>query len=138
MASAASADSAASPVSGAPAAPEPAEIEYDITVRIDPVQRSIQGSSIITVKTKEELTLVLGRRFGVVSARIDADPLGPAASSRNLRAWSIASSKQAPRRIEVQWRIMVWMIKVETIAGERLGVGEVVAVSKFEMISDPR
>jgi aminopeptidase N len=104
MACAASADSAASPVPGAPTTPEPAEIEYDITVRIDPVQRSIQGNSIITVKTTEELTLMLGRRFGVVSARIDADPLGPAASSRNLRAWSIASSKQAPRRIEVQWR----------------------------------
>ena len=95
---------AASAVPEAPAAPEPAEIEYDITVRIDPAQRSIQGRSIITVRTAEELTLVLGRRFGVVSARIDTVPLGPAASSGNLRAWSIASNKQAPRRIEVQWR----------------------------------
>ena len=62
----------------APAAPEAAEIEYDITVRIDPAQRSIQGNSIITVKKGEELTLVLGRRFGVMSARIDGVALGPA------------------------------------------------------------
>ncbi|HVW64789.1 MAG TPA: M1 family aminopeptidase [Nitrosospira sp.] len=104
IASAASADSGASAASQAPTAPEPAEIEYDITVRIDPTQRSIEGNSIITVKKGEELTLLLGRRFGVLSARIDGVALGPAASSGNLRAWSIPSSEQTPRRIEVQWR----------------------------------
>jgi aminopeptidase N len=104
IAFAASADPAASAVPQGAAAPEPADIEYDITVRIDPAQRSIQGNSIITVKKGEELTLVLGRRFGVMSARIDGVPLGPAASSGSLRAWSIPGSEQAPRRIEVQWR----------------------------------
>lgn len=104
IASAASADSGVSVAPQAPAAQEPADIEYDITVRIDPAQRSIQGNSIITVKKGEELTLVLGRRFGVLSARIDGVALGPAASSGNLRAWSIPGSEQTPRRIEVEWR----------------------------------
>ena len=48
-----------------------AEIDYDITVRIDPVARTIEGRSVITVRTSEELTLMLGRRFETMHARVD-------------------------------------------------------------------
>jgi aminopeptidase N len=92
--------SAASPV----VADDTAEIDYDITVRIDPVARTIEGRSVITAKTAEELTLVLGRRFEVMHARVDAAPLGPAATTGKMRAWRISGDQRIPRRIEIHWR----------------------------------
>ncbi|WP_255398976.1 M1 family metallopeptidase [Nitrosovibrio sp. Nv6] len=83
------------------------DIHYDITVNIDPVARSIEGRSVITANTPEELTLVLGRRFGVMHARVDGTSLGPAASMGKMRAWGIsgiAGEGQLPRRIEVHWQ----------------------------------
>src|SRR5687768_1709989 len=62
-----------------------AEVQYDITVQIDPVARSIEGRSVITVNTPDELTLMLGRRFGVMHARVDGTSLGPAASMGKMR-----------------------------------------------------
>lgn len=81
-----------------------AEIDYDITVRIDPVARTIEGHSVITAKTPDELTLVLGRRFEVMHARVDAAPLRPAAITGRMRAWRISGDQQIPRRIEIRWR----------------------------------
>ena len=40
-----------------------AEVRYDITVRIDPAARKLEGRTVITANTSEELTLMLGRRF---------------------------------------------------------------------------
>ncbi|SCY21867.1 hypothetical protein SAMN05216420_103222 [Nitrosospira sp. Nl5] len=95
----------AEPVSASPAvADDTAEIDYDITVRIDPVARTIEGRSVITAKTAEELTLVLGRRFEVMHARVDASPLGPAATTGRMRAWRISGDQRTPRRIELHWR----------------------------------
>ncbi len=81
-----------------------AEVHHDITVQIDPVARSIEGRSVITVNTPDELTLMLGRRFGVMYARLDGTSLGPAASMGKMRAWGISGDQRMPRRIEVRWR----------------------------------
>src|SRR5687768_16082416 len=78
------------PVLGITGASAAAEVQYDIHVQIDPVARSIKGRSVITANTAEELTLVIGRRFEVMHARVDADPIGPAATVGNLRAWRIS------------------------------------------------
>ncbi len=82
----------------------PAEVQYDISVRIDPVGRKLEGSSVITAHTAEELTLVLGRRFEVMQARVGDDPIGPSVSMGNMRAWRIRGEQKLPRRIEVYWR----------------------------------
>ncbi len=100
----ATATSAESTKSAASTAAADAEIDYDITVRIDPVARTIEGRSVITAKTSEELTLVLGRRFEVTHGRVDAASLGLSAITGKMRAWRISSDKQIPRRIEVHWR----------------------------------
>ncbi|WP_074798538.1 M1 family metallopeptidase [Nitrosospira briensis] len=84
-------------------AADTAEVHYDITVRIDPVARSIEGRSVITVNTPDELTLMLGRRFGVMHARVDGTSLGPAASMGKMRVWGISGGQKIPRRIEVRW-----------------------------------
>ena len=36
-------------------------VRYDISVHIDPVERTLRGRSVITANTREELTLVIGR-----------------------------------------------------------------------------
>ena len=54
--------------------------------------------------SSEELTLVLGRRFGVLSAQVNGTSLGPAASMGKVRAWRVFNDKGLPRRIEVHWR----------------------------------
>ncbi|MEO6562868.1 MAG: M1 family aminopeptidase [Nitrosospira sp.] len=81
-----------------------AEIDYDITVRIDPVARTIEGRSVITASTPEELTLMLGRRFETMHARVDAAPLGPSATTGRMRAWRISGGQPVPRRIVIHWR----------------------------------
>ncbi len=81
-----------------------AEVRYDITVRIDPVARKLEGRTVITANTSEELTLMLGRRFEVMHARVDDSPLGPAVTRGNLRGWRVSGEQQIPRRIEVHWR----------------------------------
>jgi aminopeptidase N len=80
------------------------EVHYDIAVRLDPVARRIEGRSVITANTPEELTLVIGRRFEVMHGRVDAAPLGPAATIGRMRAWRIFGDEKLPRRIEIHWR----------------------------------
>ncbi|HET7061811.1 MAG TPA: M1 family aminopeptidase [Nitrosospira sp.] len=87
-----------------PKAPEPPQIHYDITVRIDPAARRIEGRTIIIANTSEELALMLGRRFEVLNAQVDDSSIGPAATVRNMRGWRIPGEKQLPRRIEMHWR----------------------------------
>ncbi|PTR13944.1 hypothetical protein C8R31_10837 [Nitrosospira sp. Nsp2] len=86
------------------ATPVSAEVHYDITVRLDPVARKIEGRSVITANTPEELTLVIGRRFEVMRGRVDAEPFGPAATMGRMRGWRILGDKKLPRRIEIHWR----------------------------------
>lgn len=81
-----------------------AEVQYDISVRIDPVARRLEGRSVITAHTAEELTLVLGRRFEVMQARVGEDPIGPSVSMGTMRAWRVSGEQKLPRRIEIHWR----------------------------------
>lgn len=81
------------------------EIDYDIHVKIDPIARSIEGRSIITVKGTPELQLVLGRRFEVIGASIEGQPLEEIEdASQRYHAWHIPFSLGQPYRIEIQWR----------------------------------
>ncbi|SFW26986.1 hypothetical protein SAMN05216414_11042 [Nitrosovibrio sp. Nv17] len=84
--------------------PEQAQIGYDMTVRIDPVARTLEGRSVITVNTSEELSLVLGRRFEVTRGRVGTAQLGLSAITGEMRVWRVFANAQMPRRIEVHWR----------------------------------
>ena len=101
VASPASATSSATP--HAPAASS--EVHYDITVRLDPVARKIEGRSVITANTPEELTLLIGRRFEVMHGRVDDSALWPPRNdAQDARMANSGSGKQLPRRIEMHWR----------------------------------
>ncbi|SCX47608.1 hypothetical protein SAMN05720354_10751 [Nitrosospira sp. Nsp1] len=97
-------NSASAASATSPEAADAVEITYEIEVRIDPVAHSIEGRSVIMANSSEELTLVLGRRFGVLSAQVNGTSLGPAASMGKVRAWRVFNEKGLPRRIEVRWR----------------------------------
>ncbi|MBM3356465.1 MAG: M1 family peptidase [Betaproteobacteria bacterium] len=82
-----------------------AAVEYDITVRIDPVARSIEGRSVITASARGPLTLALARRFEVTRVLADGTPLGAgSAEAGALRTWRLAGGRGASRRIEIDWR----------------------------------
>jgi aminopeptidase N len=52
------------------------QIEYDMTVTIDPVKRTIEGVSMITVEWPRELQLLLGGAYEVTQAEFNDGPLG--------------------------------------------------------------
>ena len=79
-------------------------VRYDISVHIDPVERTLRGRSVITANTREELTLVIGRRFEVLKARVDDEQIGSSATVGAMRAWRIPGEEKLPRRIEIEWR----------------------------------
>lgn len=81
------------------------EIDYDIHVKIDPIARSIEGRSIITVKNTPEQQLILGRRFEVVGASIEGQPLEVIEDpGGRYHAWHVPFSMGVGYRIAIQWR----------------------------------
>lgn len=81
------------------------EIDYDIHVKIDPIARSIEGRSIITVKNTPEQQLILGRRFEVIGASIEGQPLEAIDDpSGRYHAWHVPFSMGVGYRIAIQWR----------------------------------
>ncbi len=66
------------------------EVNYDISVDIDPVSRTLKGQSIISVKKPGELILRLGRRFEVTFAMMNGRALGPGRDNPDLaHVWRI-------------------------------------------------
>ncbi len=81
------------------------EIDYDIHVKIDPIARSIEGRSTITVKNTPDSQLILGRRFEVIGVSIEGQPLETIEDpDGRYHAWHIPFSMGVGYRIEVQWR----------------------------------
>lgn len=81
------------------------KIDYDIHVSIDPVARTIDGRSIISVTKPGELLLRLGRQFEVTHAIIDGMELGPGRDKPGLQhTWHIPFDFGRLRRIEIHWQ----------------------------------
>ena len=81
------------------------EIDYDMTVRIDPITRSIEGKSIVTVKKPRELTLTLGSPFEVTQVTIDGHALGAGREQNNQPyTWQIPFTFRQQHQFEIHWR----------------------------------
>lgn len=99
----------ASTVSIALAAPPLAKdssiVEYDIVVYIDPVAQTIEGRSVITTKSPNELILSLGRRFRAIRVLDDGVILKSVSTNYGMmQSWQIPGSQRVPRHIEVHWQ----------------------------------
>lgn len=95
------------PVAGVPAAMQNGgnKIDYDIHVNVDPIARTIDGRSIISVRKPGELLLMLGRQFEVTHAIIDGRELGPGRDKPGLQhTWQIPFDFGRLRRIEIHWQ----------------------------------
>lgn len=89
-------------------APEPTkvnEIDYDITVRIDPISRTFEGKSVITVKRPKELRLLLGAAFEVTHAFFNDAPLGIGRERSNQpHSWHIPFSFSQEYQFVIHWQ----------------------------------
>jgi aminopeptidase N len=90
------------------AAPVPAkinEIDYDMTIRIDPINRTIEGKSIITVTRPKELKLMLGSSFEVTQALFNESALGTGrAQSSQPHLWHIPFSFSSQHQFVIHWQ----------------------------------
>jgi len=81
------------------------ETDYDITVRIDPTARTIEGKSIITVKNPREINLVLGQAFEVTEALFNGGLLGIGREQANQpHVWKIPFNFSQRHQFEIHWR----------------------------------
>jgi len=81
------------------------ETDYDMTVRIDPIARTIEGKSIITVKNPREITLVLGQAFEVTRALFNGNVLGAGREQVNQPYfWQIPFNYSQQHQFEIHWR----------------------------------
>jgi len=96
---------AAWPVAGAAT---PLTVQYDISVRIDPAARTLEGQSVITANGTGDYKLLLNRRFQVKRILLDGEPLGGRRSlSGGLHRWRIPGTAGATRRITLEWSGML-------------------------------
>lgn len=104
------------------------EVDYDITVRIDPVTRSIEGKSIITVKRPRELNLVLGSSFEVTQALLDGFALGAGRKDAHQSySWRIPFAFARQHQLEIHWRGR--LAPLDTSLDHQQTLGRPIAVS---------
>ncbi|MBA3756696.1 MAG: M1 family peptidase, partial [Nitrosomonas sp.] len=81
------------------------EIDYDITARVNPITRSIEGKSIITVKRPSALHLVLSRSFEVTQALLNGNVLGADREQTDQPySWQIPFDFAHQHQFEIHWR----------------------------------
>ncbi|WP_242447207.1 M1 family metallopeptidase [Nitrosomonas supralitoralis] len=81
------------------------DVEYDITVKIDPVNRTIEGKNLITVNNPRELQLMLGAAYEVTQAEFNDGPLGVGREQANrAHIWNIPFYFRHQIQFLIQWR----------------------------------
>jgi len=99
--------SAVWPLAASPAASaaSPLAVHYDISVKIDPATRRLEGRSVITANGTADYKLLLNRRFEVKRILLDDEPLvGRRSSAGSLQGWRIpAAAPNQTRRITLEW-----------------------------------
>ncbi|WP_256207775.1 M1 family metallopeptidase [Nitrosomonas sp. Nm166] len=76
-----------------------------MTVRIDPIARTIEGKSIITINRSKKLTLVLGQGYEVTQALFNGFALGSGREHADqLHAWHIPPDLNQQHQLEIHWR----------------------------------
>lgn len=79
-----------------------APVGYDISVRIDPATRALNGTATIIVPPGKSAELVLARRFEVESLSIDGATAAAPRIANGLSTWRLAAAI-TPRTIAMRW-----------------------------------
>ncbi|WP_256216516.1 M1 family metallopeptidase [Nitrosomonas ureae] len=81
------------------------DVEYDITVKIDPGNRTIEGKSLITVHRPRELQLMLGAEYEVTQAEFNDGPLGIGREQANqAHVWNIPFHFRHQIQFLIRWK----------------------------------
>lgn len=117
---------------------DPLLVKYDISVYIDPVAQTIKGSSVITTKSSNELTLLLGQRFKVTHASIDGKMLKPSSEPHGMtHTWKISNSQRNIQRyIEIHWHGKLASLNTSLNHQETLGKVDPVSGSLGTFLPD--
>lgn len=83
----------------------PLTVNYDISVKVDPAARTLEGRSVITANGDRDYKLLLSRRFQVKRILLDGEPLSSRTSSwGGLQGWRIPGTASGEtRRITLEW-----------------------------------
>lgn len=104
------------------------DVEYDITVKIDPVNRTIEGKSLITVHKPRELQLMLGAAYEVTQAEFNDGPLGIGREQANqTHIWNIPFHFRHQIQFLIQWKGT--LAALDTSLDHQQTLGRPVAVS---------
>ena len=104
------------------------DTEYDMVVKIDPINRRIEGKSTITVKQPRELQLMLGAAFEVTEAVFNDGPLGSGRTdSAQPHVWNMASPFRQQTQFVIHWRGT--LLPLDTSLDHQQTLGRPVAVA---------
>ena len=86
------------------AADSPINVHYDISVRVDPTARKLEGRSVITADGPGDYKVLLNRRFEVKRILLNGEPLkGRRSSSGGLQGWRIPGDNSGTQQITLEW-----------------------------------
>lgn len=81
------------------------DVDYEITVQIDPVARTIAGQSIINVKNPRDFKIMLGSAYEVTQAELNDGPLGIGREHADQpHIWSVPFNFTQQHRIVIHWK----------------------------------
>jgi len=104
------------------------DVEYDITVKIDPVNRTIEGKNLITVHRPRELQLMLGAAYEVTQAEFNDGPLGIGREQINqAHIWNVPFHFGNQIQFLIRWKGT--LAALDTSLDHRQTLGRPVAVS---------
>jgi len=118
----------AAPAISAPVPFKMNDVEYDITVKIDPANRTLEGKSLVTVHRPRELQLLLGAGYEVTQAEFNDGPLGIGREQSNQpHIWNIPFHFRQQIQFLIQWKGV--LAPLDTALDHRQTLARPVAVS---------
>jgi aminopeptidase N len=89
----------------APVSVKDSEIDYDMTVRINPIDRTLEGKSVITVRNPGKLSLMLGQAYEVRQALLNGNTLENGRERQGQPySWQIPFGVGRQHQFEIHWR----------------------------------
>ena len=118
----------AAPAISAPVPFKMNDVEYDITVKIDPANRTLEGKSLVTVHRPRELQLLLGAGYEVTQAEFNDGPLGIGREQSNQpHIWNIPFHFRQQIQFLILWKGV--LAPLDTALDHRQTLARPVAVS---------
>lgn len=107
------------------------QVEYDMTITIDPVKRTLSGVSMITVERPRELQLLLDGAYEVTQAEFNEGPLGQGREQAGQpHIWNIPFHFRQQIQFLIRWNGV--LNALDTTLDHHQTLGKPVAVSGAE------